>query len=87
MTLYDIAQAGIVGGAVLGSALYALGRVAPRLKMRIGERLLGSRHRAVSAVGLRLAGNSGGGCGGGCSSCGGCAVPDGKQPAPSRSAK
>lgn len=72
MTAYDVLQTAIVGAALLASALYALGRVAPGLRRRCGTSLMQStRPRWLQYVGARLAG-SGGGCGDGCNTCGSC---------------
>lgn len=72
MTLYDVVQWALVGAAVAGSALYALGKLAPGLRARCGLWLSRpARPRWLRAVGLRLAA-AGGGCASGCSTCGAC---------------
>jgi hypothetical protein len=72
MTLYDAVQVVIVGAAVVFSSVYALGRVAPGLRKKIGTQLSESRYpHWVNAIGVKL-GGAAGGCGSGCSSCNSC---------------
>jgi hypothetical protein len=72
MSLYDLLQALIVGGAILVSALYALGRVVPGARKRCASWLAGpAQPRWLQYVGVKLAGGSGG-CGDGCGTCGSC---------------
>jgi hypothetical protein len=85
MSLYDLLQGAIVGGAILASALYALGRIVPNARKRCATWLAGSTQpRWLQYVGAKLAGGSGG-CGDGCGTCGSCGptsrVED-NQPAP-----
>lgn len=86
MTLYDVIQVAIVAGVVLASAGYALGRVAPGARMRLGARLARSPHRVFKALGLRLAGG-GSGCGSGCGSCSGCGTPQAGKLIPAKAAQ
>lgn len=72
LSFYDLLQALIVGGAILASALYALGRIAPNARKRCASWLARSTQpRWLQYVGLKLAGGSGG-CGDGCGTCGSC---------------
>jgi hypothetical protein len=71
VSLYDVLQGAIVGGAILVSAVYALGRIAPNLRKRCATWLTGSTQpRWLQYIGGKLAG--GGGCGDGCNTCGSC---------------
>lgn len=71
-SLYDLIQIAIVGGAIVVSALYALGRVAPNARKRCASWLAGSTQpRWMQYVGAKLGGISGG-CGDGCGTCGSC---------------
>lgn len=70
--LYELIQIAIVGGAIVASALYALGRVAPNTRKRCASWLAGAAQpRWMQYVGAKL-GGGGGGCGGGCGPCGSC---------------
>ncbi len=72
MSLYDLVQGAIVGGAILASALYALGRFVPNARKRCASWMAASkRPRWLQYVGAKLAGG-GGGCGDGCGTCGSC---------------
>src|SRR4051812_21473419 len=71
MKLYDLLQVLIVGGAILFSALYALGRVAPNLRGRCAMWLQQSSQLWLKSLGAKIAGASGG-CGSGCDTCGSC---------------
>jgi hypothetical protein len=72
MSLYDLLQAAVVGGAILASALYALGRIAPNARKRCASWLTRSTQpRGLQYIGAKLAGGSGG-CGDGCGTCGSC---------------
>lgn len=76
MMLYDLFQAVVIGGAIACSALYALGRIAPKTRKRCGSWLAQSTQpRWLQYVGGKLAGG-GGGCGS-CNSCGPTAKNDG----------
>lgn len=76
MKFYDVLQVAIVGGALVFSALYALGRVAPGLRKRCGNWLAQpERPRMLRYVGAKLRGG-GGGCGDGCDTCGSCGPTD-----------
>ncbi|HSB95583.1 MAG TPA: DUF6587 family protein [Spongiibacteraceae bacterium] len=73
MKLYDLVQVLIVGGAILVSALYALGRVAPNLRGRCAMWLQRSSQPLwIKNIGKKIATDSGG-CGSGCDTCGSCA--------------
>jgi hypothetical protein len=76
MKLYDLLQIFIVGGAILVSALYALGRAAPNLRGRCAMRLQSSAQPWLKFVGEKIALGSGG-CGSGCDTCGSCAPKTG----------
>lgn len=72
MTAYELFQDVIVGGAVVCSAVYAIGRLAPGLRRRIGVAMTAPRYpRWLNSVGLKLAGPSAG-CGAGCGTCNSC---------------
>lgn len=71
MKSYDVMQMAVVIIAVLLSALYMLGRVAPRWRGDLAAYLQQARYpRWLNVVGTWLM--PGGGCGSGCSSCDSC---------------
>jgi uncharacterized protein DUF6587 len=76
MKLYDLIQFAIVASAILISALYMLGRVAPKLRGRCAIWLQrAGRPRWLQTVGAKMAGSAGG-CGSGCNTCGSCESTD-----------
>lgn len=78
MKLYDLLQLFIVASAILCSALYAVGRVAPNLRKRCAVWLQRAQQpRLLKNIGASLASGAGG-CGDGCSSCGSC-TPAGSE--------
>jgi hypothetical protein len=55
VSLYDVLQGAIVGGAILVSAVYALGRIAPNLRKRCATWLTGSTQpRWLQYIGGKL---------------------------------
>ena len=75
MRLYDIVQWLIFLGAVLCSALYMFGRLAPQWCARLALHLQQPRYaRWINRLGMRI-GGSAAGCGA-CDTCGTCATPN-----------
>jgi hypothetical protein len=87
MSLYDVLQVTIVGGAIFASTLYAFGRVVPGARKRCASWLSSAgQPRWLQYMGAKMAG--GGGCGDGCGTCNSCGptskVVDDRAPADSR---
>lgn len=75
MKLYDIVQWSIILSAVLFSALYMLGRIAPQWRARLAQHLQQPRYpHCINQLGTRV-GGSAAGCGA-CDTCGTCATPN-----------
>lgn len=75
MKLYDVVQWLVVFGIVLMSALYMLGRIAPRWRVQLAQHLQQPRYSHwINQFGVRI-GGSAGGCGS-CDTCGTCATPN-----------
>lgn len=74
MKIYDVVQWLIILGAVLFSALYMLGRIAPQWRLQLSKHLQQPSYaRWINNVGVRLGGTAG--CGSGCDTCGACEAP------------
>ena len=74
MKFYDFAQWSIIAGAVLLSAAYMLGRIAPQWRMQLAQRLQRPGYANwINRIGERIGGAPG--CGSGCNTCGSCETP------------
>ncbi len=81
MTFYDGVQWVIVAIAILLSALYALGRIAPNWRKRCAAWLQRpTQPRWLQGIGAKMA--VGGGCGDGCDTCGSCTPKSSESPLP-----